>query len=249
MQSLEGRRILVTGASGGLGRSISALLAGLGARCVIQGRNPAKLKSLVESLPSSGHIAFQGTLQKSDDFVKLLDFAVDGLGGVDGVVHAMGKHVLSPVRSLTPAQIEEVFSANVYSAFYLSQAFRRKSVPKIGGSIVFLSSVTGSYGQAGISAYAASKGAINALTKSLAVELAAEGIRVNAIASGAVNTGMTLALQETYKGIFDDALAEKHLLGLGEAEDIAWMAAFLLSQSSKWITGSIMPVDGGYTAQ
>lgn len=249
MLTLDGRRVLVTGATGALGTSIAMLVAELGGKCVLHGRDSNKLAETLPKLPGIGHIAYQGHLDESGDYQRLIDFAVDGLGGVDSVIHAMGIHVLSPLKSLTASEIGKVFSVNVYSAFYLAQAFRRKSVPKKDGSIVFLSSVTGTYGQPGISAYAASKGAINALTKSLAVELAAEAIRVNAIASGAVNSGMTLALQESFKGIFDDELSEKHLLGLGSSEDVAWMAAFLVSGRSRWITGSIMPVDGGYTAQ
>ena len=132
------------------------------------------------------------------------------------------------------------------AAFGIARAISQKNTMQDGGSAVFMSSVAGSTGQVGMTAYSAAKAGIDGLVRSLSCELAARAIRVNAIAAGAVETAMHARLT---KGSGEGATAEyarSHLLGFGAAEDVANAAVFLLSGASRWVTGSVMAVDGGY---
>ncbi len=137
---------------------------------------------------------------------------------------------------------------NVGAAIGLAKGFCQKGVCAPGGSIVFISSVAGLTGQAGLAAYAASKGAIVALTKALAVELAGEHIRVNCVAPGVVTTEMGQSLLRMLTPEQDADLEAMHLLGLGRPRDVAYAIAFLLAETARWITGTVLVVDGGYTA-
>lgn len=171
------------------------------------------------------------------------------LDGLDGLVHAAGVHNTAPVRSLEAADVTSLFDSNVTTAFMLAKGFRHKQVRRAGASIVYLSSAVGLVGQPGVSVYSATKGAIAALTKSLALEFAREGIRVNCVCPGVVMTKMTEGLKATIGGENFRRVTEAHPLGLGEPDDVASAILYLLSGASKWVTGSSLVVDGGYTAQ
>jgi NAD(P)-dependent dehydrogenase (short-subunit alcohol dehydrogenase family) len=173
----------------------------------------------------------------------------DGFGGLDGLVHSAGAHSTLPLRSIGSADVRELFDVNVTTAFMLAKGFRHKQVRNSESSIVFLSSAVGLVGQPGVSVYSATKGAIAALTRSLALELAREGIRVNCVCPGVVNTEMTDGLRERIGEQGFQKVADSHPLGLGEASDVSNAILYLLSRASRWVTGSSLCVDGGYTAQ
>ena len=144
----------------------------------------------------------------------------------------------------------KVYDLNSYAAVELSKAFiNRKVYNGVSGSIVFISSIYAEVGSSANVGYAMSKAAINGLTKSLAIELASKNIRVNCIAPGFVKTQMMTNTNLAFDDNRDSYLASLHPLGLGNADDVAYPIAFLLSNASKWITGTILNVDGGFTAQ
>jgi NAD(P)-dependent dehydrogenase (short-subunit alcohol dehydrogenase family) len=246
---LTGQTILVTGASSGIGRETARLISQLGARVVLVGRNEERLAETLRSLDGDGHRAELFDLSSADEIPRWLKSISASSGPLHGLVHSAGIIKLRPLRVLTSQTIEDLMGINVKAAISLAKGFCQKNVRTPSGSIVFLSSVAGLTGQAGLAAYAASKGAIVALTRALAVELAGEHIRVNCVAPGLVTTEMGqghLRLLTPEQGA---ALEAMHLLGFGSARDVSYAVAFLLAETARWITGTVLVVDGGYTAQ
>ena len=245
---LTGQTILVTGASSGIGRETARLISQLGARLVLVGRNAERLSETLRSLDGEGHKAELFDLSFADEIPRWLKCISASTGPLHGLVHSAGIHKLRPLRVLSSQTFEDVMRINAGAAIALAKGFRQKGVCAPGGSIVFLSSVAGLTGQAGVAAYAASKGAIVALTRALAVELAEEHVRVNCVAPGVVTTGTGQGLLGMLTAEQGASLEAMHLLGLGCARDVAYAVVFLLAETARWITGTVLVVDGGYTA-
>jgi NAD(P)-dependent dehydrogenase (short-subunit alcohol dehydrogenase family) len=186
-------------------------------------------------------------LTQLDEIPRLVTGAAAS-GRLHGLFHSAGVEVINPLVMTKPAQISQVFALNVEATLLLSKSFAGRKVRAEGMvSVVLMSSVAGRIGQAGMSAYSASKAAVEAIVRSLATELAGIPIRVNSIAGGAVRTPMHERLLEHSPIASREAYEGRHLLGVGDAADIANAAAFLLSDASKWITGTTLVVDGGYS--
>ena len=247
MISLEGKRILLTGASGGIGKPTARLLAQLGARLVLTSRSGESLRETLGELDGEGHSSFVQNLVSREDAIETVRLSSEALSGLDAIVHLAGNHGIGSLRTIRQEPLEEMFRINVGAAVFLAQAFRSKKIEKNNPSLVFMSSVAASVGMPGVIAYSATKGALNAATRSLAAELVGDGIRVNAILAGAVKAGMTVEASKKYGTLIDSSFGGRHPLGIGGPEDLAAMTAFLVSDSSKWVTGSIIRVDGGYS--
>jgi NAD(P)-dependent dehydrogenase (short-subunit alcohol dehydrogenase family) len=246
---LAGRRILVAGASSGLGREAAIQVARCGATVTLVGRNEARLAETAASLSGSGHRTVACDLSNTDAADALVKADVAEGGPLHGVFYAAGDSVLAPVRTTKTQHLEQVFGAAMFGAFGVARAVSRKGALADGGSLVFMSSVSASRGRRGMAAYSAAKAGIGGLVRTLALELAPRGIRVNAIAAGAVVTAMhkdfTDVVSEEMVGNYRDL----HPLGFGRPEDIGSCVVFLMSDASRWITGQDLPVDGGYTAR
>jgi NAD(P)-dependent dehydrogenase (short-subunit alcohol dehydrogenase family) len=247
--SLAGRAVMVTGASSGIGRATSAALSQLGARVVLVGRNREKLAETHAMLDGERHTSEPFDLTCTDELPQWMKGVTERSGPLSGLVHCAGAQVLVPLKMLKTKQVEDLFRINVVASIMLAKSFRQKGVTVSGGAIVFVSSVMGEVGSPGRSAYCASKSALHSLTRSLALELAADGIRVNCVAPGAVQTDMMSEMKDAVGEAGLGALARQHPLGLGSPRDVALAIAFLLADTGRWITGSIQFVDGGYTAQ
>jgi NAD(P)-dependent dehydrogenase (short-subunit alcohol dehydrogenase family) len=243
-----GRTVLVTGASSGIGRDTALLLSQLGARLILVGRNEERLAETMRSLDGDGHKAESFDLSSTDDISHWLKTMSGSSGPLHGLVHSAGMHKLRPLRVLSSQAVDEVMRINVGAAIGLAKGFCQKGVSAPGGSIVLLSSVAALTGQAGLAAYAASKGAVVALTRTLAVELASQDIRVNCVAPGLVTTEMGRGLLTALTPGQCDALKAEHLLGFGSPRDVSNAIVFLLAETARWITGTVLVVDGGYTA-
>ncbi|WP_439565185.1 SDR family NAD(P)-dependent oxidoreductase [Microcella sp.] len=246
---LAGSVVLVTGASSGIGRSVAEHAARAGATVVLLARREAELRELCGELPGGGHLAVPFDLRASDDIPDMLRGVVDAVGPLDGLVHAAGVHRAVPLRSVTAAQADEMFAMNVTTGLMLTKGFRHKQVRGAAPSIVFLSSATALVGEPGVVVYSATKGAVAALSRSLALELVREGIRSNAVAAGIVQTELTEGIRTAIGAEAWSRVEAAHPLGVGEAPDVARAVLFLLSPASRWITGTTLVVDGGYTAQ
>lgn len=248
--NLDGHRILVTGASSGIGRETAVLLSKLGASLLLVARNADRLAETEHLLEGSGHRVEVFDLTSLTEIPIWLKGLAAKCGPINGMVHSAGTHFIRPLRVLTPESLDEAMRINLYSAAALVKGFRQKNVRVQGGaSVVFLASVMGLVGQAAVSAYAASKGALIALGKSMASELASEGIRVNCVAPGLVKSEMTDRFLASLTAEQAVAIEKMHPLGIGSPVDVAYAVAFLLANTGRWITGTTMIVDGGYTAQ
>lgn len=246
---LGGKAILITGASSGIGREAAIRASRFGARIVLVARREDELRVTLSLMSGTDHVVSPFDLADLDaipDFVRTL---ASQIGGLDGLVHCAGQHSAIPLRTMRATDVRELMGANVSSAFMLAKGFRHRQVRRAGASIVLMSSAVGLVGQAGVSLYSASKGAIIAATKSLALELAREGVRVNCVCAGVVETEMTAGLKNLIGDRAFADVAAAHPLGLGRPDDVANMIMYLLSAASRWVTGSAFVVDGGYTAQ
>ncbi len=236
----ENQQILVVGATGGLGAAIARQLQEEGARLILAGRDTEKLSALVKDLECDS-VAVD--LANAEGRFQLVD-AVDAL---DGLVYAAGVAPIAPVRYLKDADVDSCLNLNAAAPWLLVRDLLKKKKLNSGASIVCLSSVAAGRGTAGYSAYSASKAALEAFVRCLALEIAPKGMRANCIAPGMIETDMTEAAAER---ISDEALAE-HLkaypLGVGKPSDVAEATSFLLSEASRWVTGITLSVDGGYS--
>jgi NAD(P)-dependent dehydrogenase (short-subunit alcohol dehydrogenase family) len=243
---LKGKTILVTGASSGIGKQTAITLSILGARLVLVARDISRLKETASQMNHSNHHIIPFDLNNTDEIPHWMMSISEDIGPLDGLVHSAGIVQLQPLRYLKQNDLESLMRINLFAAMALAKGYRQRGVCNKGGSIVFLSSVRGISGEAGVAAYAASKGALISMTKSLAVELAPEKIRINCVAPGLVQTEMVNNDKQLPAQL--ERMEQQHLLGIGTPEDVANAIAFLLADTGKWITGTTLVVDGGYTA-
>jgi NAD(P)-dependent dehydrogenase (short-subunit alcohol dehydrogenase family) len=243
--NFSGKTILITGASSGIGKETTIALSKLGAKCIIHGRDEQRLnETLLNCENQNLHQILSLDLKDFDSY----DSAILNIPPLDGVVHSAG---ISPklmiLKFIKLEFLRELQDVNVNSIIILLGKLWRKNKLKDGGSVVMMSSIVSHTGVVGSLAYGISKGGINSATKILAHEFVSKKIRVNSIASGMVKT----PLLETQNEAMGDDFAEKYLqhypLGYGEVDDISSLIIFLLSERSKWITGSVYIADGGYS--
>jgi NAD(P)-dependent dehydrogenase (short-subunit alcohol dehydrogenase family) len=247
--SLKSRRVLVTGAASGIGRATCQLLGRLGARIVAVDVDEPALEGMFRELSGEGHTRFGADLADVERIPAWMTELAGAGGPLSGVVHAAGLSCVRPARLLTPALYRQLLLVNTEAALALARGFQKKAVgdPR-GGSIVFISSVMASVGAPGAAAYSMTKAALHGLARSLALELAPARIRVNCVAPGFVQTPMFDRMASSWDAEQRARVEEDHPLGLGAPLDVAHSAAFLLADTARWITGTVLTVDGGYTA-
>lgn len=248
---LDDRVILITGATSGVGRGIALACAESGATVVAIGRNPQKLESLYSQLKAISDKPHCCEPFDVTDFEKIPTFVakiVDKCGKIGGYVHSAGVAKTIPIRMMDAKIYHDVFDVNIIAGYeFIKELSNRKNVAE-NASYLFIASISAIKGEAGLLAYSSSKGALLAGIKSMAVELSGKHIRVNAlIPAHMVDTEMGTATLRDLPAEAVERLEQKHLLGFGKVDDITGPAVFLLSTASKWITGSALIVDGGYT--
>jgi 3-oxoacyl-[acyl-carrier protein] reductase len=239
----------VTGASSGIGRAVAIEASRHGATVALVARRADLLDEVLSQLEGDGHIAVPFDLADHEATPAMVRSVADAIGPLDALVHAAGIHSAAPLRTVTPEHVTHLFDINVTSAVMLAKGFRHKQVRGATPSIVLLSSTVAVAGQPGVSIYSATKGAIAALTRSLALEVAREGIRVNNVSPGIVNTELTDGLRKSVGAEAFEQIENAHPLGFGEPQDVANAILYLISPVSRWVTGSSLVIDGGYTAQ
>jgi NAD(P)-dependent dehydrogenase (short-subunit alcohol dehydrogenase family) len=241
--SLIGKKILITGASSGIGRAIAVECSKMGASVYITGRNPDHLKKTYLDLEGMDNVCIQADLTNTEE----LDKIISELPILDGVVHSAGVSTPTPFPFLNEEKIYQTFSINFNAPVLLNLLLLKEKKINKKGSIVFISSISGVYiSSPGGSIYSASKAALNGLMKGMAIDLSGKGIRVNSINPGMVETDILLE-----SGITEEQLLEEKkkypLKRFAQPSEIAYAAVYLLSDASQWVTGSNLKVDGGYT--
>jgi NAD(P)-dependent dehydrogenase (short-subunit alcohol dehydrogenase family) len=246
---LSGKNILITGASSGIGRDISIFLSRLGANVIMAARNEQKLKETYKELEPGNHSYYLIDLKNLKAIEGMLDNICSGDRKLNGIIYSAGISRTVPIQYLKMEDLMNIMSVNFYAFMELVKHFSKRKYNDKGGSIVAISSISSRVGARGLSAYCASKGALDSAIRSLAVELAAKNIRINSIAPSMIKTQIYDGLVELVNNNnFEADLKKRQVMGLGKPEDVAGAAAFLLSDAAKFITGTSMRVDGGYLA-
>jgi len=240
--TLNDKTILVTGASAGIGKQIAISASEMGAKLILTGRSTEKLEATLGLLKGEGHKLVAADLNEEN----AINTLIDNCSGINGVVHSAGILKTLPFKFSNQAELQKIMRVNFEAPFVLTQQLLKNKKITAGSSIVFISSLSGAGTVAsGISMYSASKGAINASVKVMALELAFQKIRVNSICPGMVMTEMNSENNTlTPEQLLEDE-KRNYPLGYGRSEDVANAVIFLLSDGSKWMTGTNMIIDGG----
>ena len=240
--TLSGKRILITGASSGIGRATAIECAKLGATCVLCGRNEERLRETMSAMDNlkSEHQIIVADLQKMEDLQRI----ASECGQLDGLVCNAGINIMAPIYFLKEEEVAQVFQTNTFAPMYLMQTLLRARKINAKASLVFTSSIDAANPDVSSSAYAASKAALTSFMRSCAKELAPRQIRANAIHPGVVETGMK------HNGMVSDEDLEKNkelylLKRFARPEEIAWAIIYLLSDAASFVTGSVLTIDGG----
>ncbi len=248
--NIRDRRFLITGAASGIGKATTQILANLGAELILVDYNEEGLHQFIKQQSSDKLHPLVLDLSEPEQIRPAIENAVKKYGKLNGMAHIAGIPYITPLKAIQREKADKLYRVNQYAAVELIKTFASNKIhSNDGGSAVLISSVYGVVGSAANVAYAMTKAAIIGITKALSIELASKRIRVNCIAPGFIKTKM----MEENSFRFDDEYMQRlnnlHPLGLGEAEDIANGVVFLLSDMSKWMTGAVMNIDGGFTAQ
>ena len=247
MFNLSGRVAVVTGGNGGIGRGIALALAGSGASVAILGRNPEKNDRVLGELKAIGNPALVLSVDVTDRsaLAPAITVVERTLGGPDILVNSAGiVNVSGGVLKETPEDWDRVIETQLNSVFLLSKLVAKGMAGRKRGKIINLGSMYSIFGARSVPSYAAAKGAIVQLTKSMAIELAPHNVQVNAIAPGWIESDLTAHLRNTR---YDDEILMRTPAGRwGTSEDIAGTAIYLASSASDFVTGEMIRVDGGY---
>ncbi len=238
--TLEGKTVLVTGASSGIGQATAIECAKMGANVVITGRNVERLQETFGQLEGEGHLQIAADLNSEDDIAKL----VERCPVLNGLVNNAGRGKSKPVNFIGLQDLQDVYQTNLFGVALLTKMLLKKKKIAKEGSIVFTSSISAYMTAAGLSIYASSKAAVTAYMRTCAIELGPKGIRANAILPGMVETKLINSGTYTDEDKQND-LALYPLGRYGRPEDIARAMVFMLSDASAWMTGAELIIDGG----
>jgi len=251
MFELDGRVAVVTGGNGGIGLGMARGLARAGARVVVAARNEAKSKAAVAELERLGAEALAVPLDVTDEasIAALVPAVTARWGRLDILVNNAGINIRKPAHELEPAEWRRVLDTNLTAAFLLARAVYPVMKRQGGGKIINIGSMLSIFGAAFAPAYGASKGGLVQLTKSLASAWARDNIQVNAVLPGWIDTDLTRQARREVPGLDELVLRRTPAGRWGVPDDLAGVAVFLASRASDFVTGAVIPVDGGFSIQ
>lgn len=241
---LTGKQVLITGGGKGLGFAIAKIMTAQGAEVIITGRNEEQLKDACERIGSACtyHVFDLTDLESIPAFVDTIETIH---GPVDVLVNNAGINMKKDILEVTDEDFENIIKTNQSAVFALSREFAKKMTQRKKGVILLISSMASQYGIPKVIAYTASKSAIEGMTRAMAVELSPMGIRINCIAPGFIETDMSSKALNSDPERKQKVLSRTPMAKLGKPDDIGYAAAFLASDAANYITGIILPVDGG----
>ena len=241
--SLKGKTFLITGASSGIGKSTAIEVSKSGGTVIITGRNQSNLNATFQSLQGENNSQFVADLASKEELSEL----ISKLPKLDGIVHCAGLTKNVPFKFATRDDLNEVFEVNFYAPVELTRSLLSSKKIAKEGAIVFVSSISGVYCSAVASSiYSASKGAVNGLIKGLALDVAKMKIRVNSVNPGMIDASIFREGRITEEQLDIDK-SKYPLKRYGKPEEVAYAIMYLLSDASKWVTGTNLVIDGGYT--
>lgn len=243
IDKMQGKNILVTGASKGIGRGVAEYLLQKGATVILVARSKEQLEELAERYPKQAYV-FSCDLTEMEKIEDIFIFCREKGMKLDGFFYAAGVEAGCPVKSIEKEFMLEVFQINFFSLVQMAKFFVLRKYSNDGASVVVMSSASAKLCDKGMTQYASSKSAINAFVKVMSKEMTKRRIRVNALAPGFVDTEMTWRTREK-RDDFDDYLASVQPYGVIPVEQIAYLAEFLLSDKARFMTGTIIPVTAG----
>ncbi len=237
--TLEGKTILVTGASSGIGRATAIECSKLGARVIITGRNAERLAETFDQLEGEGHAQIVADLCKQED----IDNLIAQTPAINGLVNNAGQNNIVMVNYIEQSDLDSVYQTNVFAPILLTKGLLKSRKIQKGGSIIFTSSISASLSAPASGIYASSKAAITSFMRTCAIELGARKIRANAVLPGTIETALGVgALPEEMIAKDKELYALKRY---GTTEEVAYGIIYLLSDASAWITGTSLVIDGG----
>ncbi len=243
--SLEGKTILVTGSSSGIGRGIAIECSKMKAKVVLNGRNEERLKETLGMMEGDNHQIIVADISKQEE----IDHLVANTPLLDGCVLCAGIPQVCPVKHFKRSDIDDIFSVNTIAPIMITSGLLKKKKIRKGSSVVLIESISGVFvGTKGDVSYNASKAALNGFLKGAALELASQGIRINAVNPGLVPTNILNLTNEMFaESHHTDIMMESYpLKRYGTPEDIAYGCIYLLSDAASWVTGTNLVIDGGY---
>jgi len=241
--SLEGKTILVTGASSGIGKATAIACSKMGAKVVITGRNAERLQETYQELDGEGHLQIIAELTNEDDMTRL----VEETPQIDGFVNNAGIGSKTPINFIKQSNLQNILDVNTIAPIMLTKMLLKKKKVQKGASMVLTSSISGVCSvDIGNTLYSVSKSAIDGFMKNAAKELAEKGIRVNSVNPGMVDTPIN-----DYSNVSEEQmqadLMRYPLKRHGKPEEIAYAIIYLLSDAAAWVTGTALKIDGGYS--
>ena len=240
---LKNKNVFVTGSTRGIGLAVAHKFASLGANVVLNGRSEIS-EDLLAQFADYGVtvVGISGDISNGEDAKRMVAEAIEKLGSVDVLVNNAGITNDKLMLKMSEEDFDRVLDTNLKGTFNMIRHASRQMIRQKSGKIINIASVSGILGNAGQSNYAASKAGVIGLTKTMARELAARGINVNAVAPGFINTEMTQVLSDTVK---EQAVSQIPFRRFGEAKEVAQVVSFLASDAASYITGQVICVDGG----